>query len=136
MLEDIIPKDPNYIAEITVATGDAEVSGTALLVATGRHAETSGFELDAAGVSVGDRGIAVDRFLRTRVHDIFAAGDVTGSYQFTHFASWQAAVAVRNALLPGLKDAGIPVMAWATYTDPEVARVGMSEDEARREYGN
>jgi len=121
---------------ITVRLEDAEVSGSALLVATGRRADASDLGLDAAGVSLEERGIGVDKFLRTNQHHIFAAGDVTGSYQFTHFAGWQAAIAVRNALLPGLKDAGVPVMAWATYTDPEVARVGMSEAQARKEYGD
>lgn len=119
-----------------VIAGEREITCDTLLVATGRRVDTSGLGLEAAGILVGDRGIVVDRFLRTDAHHIFAAGDVTGSYQFTHFAGRQAAMAVRNALLPALKDAGVPVMAWATFTDPEVARVGMSEEQARIRYGD
>ena len=120
---------------IVVDTGDVQAQGDALLVATGRRDDTSGLGLDAAGVAVGDRGITVDRFLRTNQYHIFAAGDVTGSYQFTHFAGRQAVIATRNALLPGLQDASKSAMAWATFTDPEVARVGMSEAQAREEHG-
>jgi pyruvate/2-oxoglutarate dehydrogenase complex dihydrolipoamide dehydrogenase (E3) component len=82
------------------------------------------------------RGITIDAYLRTSVPHIFACGDVTGPYRFTHAAGFQAAVAVRNALFPWLKTkAHLDPMPWTTFTDPEVARVGQTESEARRAHG-
>jgi len=64
------------------------------------------------------------------------AGDVLGGYQFTHFAGWQAFQAVRNALLPGSSSGFTDMVPWVTFTDPEVARVGPSEEQARAKFGD
>ena len=120
----------------TVAVGDGELEGDASLVATGRRPNVEGLRLERAGVAHGARGITVDRYLRTNVRHVYAAGDVVGGPQFTHLAGWQAFQAVRNALLPG-RDSGVPVVVpWVTFLDPEVARVGLAEAEARVRYGD
>jgi len=111
-----------------------EVRGDQLLLAVGRTPNVGGLGLETAGVAYDPRqGIHVDAYLRTSVPHIFACGDVTGPYQFTHAAGFQATTVVRNALFPRLKGkAHLEPMPWATFTDPEVAHVGQTEQEARR----
>ena len=107
---------------------------THLLVATGRRANTESLGLDTLGIELSDDGtIAVDDYLRARFPNIYAVGDVAGPYQFTHAASHQAWYAAVNALFGRFKSfkADYSVIPWATFTDPEVARVGLSETEAR-----
>jgi pyruvate/2-oxoglutarate dehydrogenase complex dihydrolipoamide dehydrogenase (E3) component/uncharacterized membrane protein YdjX (TVP38/TMEM64 family) len=105
-----------------------------ILVALGRTPNVSGFGLEALGVTLGPGGqIETNGFLQTNYPNIFCCGDVHGRYQFTHTAaheSWYAAV---NALFGSVKKFGVDysVIPWATYTDPEVARVGINEQEAR-----
>lgn len=104
-----------------------------ILVAVGRVANTKGFGLEELGVSLTNRGtIETDTFLRTNFPNIFCAGDVAGPYQFTHTASHQAWYASVNALFGTFKKfkADYRVIPWATFTDPEVARVGINEQEA------
>jgi len=91
--------------------------------------------LERAGVKYSPKGIPVDNRLRTNVHHIYVAGDSTGGYQFTHYAGWQAFQAVRNALLPGSASGISSVVPWVTFTDPEVAHVGLTEQEARAQHG-
>ena len=123
-------------ARFTVAAGDSELEGDALLVATGRKPNVEGLHLERAGVAHSADGVTVDRYLRTNVRHVYAAGDVVGGPQFTHLAGWQAFQAVRNALLPG-RASGVPVVVpWVTFLDPEVARVGLAEAEARARYGD
>jgi pyruvate/2-oxoglutarate dehydrogenase complex dihydrolipoamide dehydrogenase (E3) component len=105
-----------------------------LLVALGRQANVEGFGLEALGVALSERGtVAVDGLLRTNFPNIYACGDVAGPYQFTHVASHQAWYAAVNGLLAPFWSfsADYRVIPWATFTEPEVARVGLSEDEAR-----
>jgi pyruvate/2-oxoglutarate dehydrogenase complex dihydrolipoamide dehydrogenase (E3) component len=103
-----------------------------ILVAAGREPSTDGLGLERAGVDVNENGIVVDEHLRTSQRHIFAAGDVAGSYRFTHVAEAQARTIVRNLLLPRwLARWDDSVVPWCTYTDPELARVGLSEREAR-----
>ena len=105
-----------------------------ILVAVGRKPNVSGFGLEELGVTISERGtVTVDPLLRTNFPNIFAVGDVAGPYQFTHTASHMAWYAAVNALLSGFKSFKVDyrVIPWATFTDPEVARVGFSEDEAK-----
>jgi pyruvate/2-oxoglutarate dehydrogenase complex dihydrolipoamide dehydrogenase (E3) component/uncharacterized membrane protein YdjX (TVP38/TMEM64 family) len=104
----------------------------ALLVAVGRHANLTGFGLEELGVSTG-RTVEVNAFLQTNFPNIYAAGDVAGPYQFTHTASHQAWYASVNALFDPFKKfrADYRVIPWATFVDPEVARVGLNELEAK-----
>lgn len=107
------------------------VEGDALLLATGRRPNIEGLNLEAAGVRTCPTGIVVDRHCRTSAKNIFACGDVTGLYQFTHMSEHMAKVAVTNALLhyPMSVDRGnVP---WCTYTDPELAHVGATESDLK-----
>jgi len=111
-----------------------EVEFDAILVAVGRKANTDGFGLNGLGVRIEKRGtIETDPFLRTNFPNILCAGDVAGPYQFTHTAAHQAWYAAVNALFGQLKKfrADYSVIPWCTFTDPEVARVGLSEAEAK-----
>ena len=120
---------------ITVAVGGEDIAGDGLLVAVGRRPGLAGLGLEAAGVDYGDTGIVVDDYLRTGTRNIYAAGDCIGGYQFTHYAGFQGAMAVRNMMLPGRSAAQPAHPPWATFTDPEVAHVGYNEEQARRRYG-
>jgi pyruvate/2-oxoglutarate dehydrogenase complex dihydrolipoamide dehydrogenase (E3) component/uncharacterized membrane protein YdjX (TVP38/TMEM64 family) len=103
-----------------------------LIVAVGRAARLTGYGLEALGIPT-DRVIETNEYLETPFPNILAAGDVAGPYQFTHTASHQAWFATVNALFGTFKrfKADYRVIPWATFTDPEVARVGLSEEEAR-----
>ncbi|MGR8009505.1 dihydrolipoyl dehydrogenase family protein [Streptomyces hypolithicus] len=104
-----------------------------LLVTTGRRANTGGLELEVAGVVTGERGqVRVDGRLRTSNPRVYAAGDVTGTSAFTHLAGVQAASAVTDALLGVRRRIRYDAVPWVTYTDPEVARVGMTSAEGTR----
>ncbi|MFT4767197.1 MAG: pyruvate/2-oxoglutarate dehydrogenase complex dihydrolipoamide dehydrogenase (E3) component [Glaciecola sp.] len=104
-----------------------------VLLAVGRTPNIEGMGLEDLGIRTTTRGtIEVDDYLQTDIPTIFACGDIVGPYQFTHTASHQAWFATVNALLGHLKRFRVDysVIPWATFTDPEVARVGLSEDEA------
>jgi pyruvate/2-oxoglutarate dehydrogenase complex dihydrolipoamide dehydrogenase (E3) component len=106
----------------------------AVLVAVGRRGNTEGLNLGAIGVETNTDGtVRTDEYLRTRFPNIFACGDVAGPYQFTHTAAHQAWYAAVNALFGSFKrfKADYSVIPRATFTDPEVARVGMNEAEAK-----
>ncbi|MGE3508807.1 MAG: NAD(P)/FAD-dependent oxidoreductase [Vicinamibacterales bacterium] len=120
-----------------VVSSDAggEAHAETILVAAGRRPNVEGLGLDRAGVAHSARGISVDDRLRTNVSHIYAAGDVLGGEQFSHVAGWQAFEATRNALLPGSSSGRVKPMAWVTFTDPEVAQVGLTEKAAREQFG-
>ena len=105
-----------------------------ILIAVGRRPNVTGFGLEKLGVEIAKQGtVAVDPLLRTNFPNIFAVGDVAGPYQFTHTAAHMAWYAAVNALFGSFKSFKVDysVIPWATFTDPEVARVGLSEDEAK-----
>jgi pyruvate/2-oxoglutarate dehydrogenase complex dihydrolipoamide dehydrogenase (E3) component len=104
------------------------------LVATGRAPNVEGLGLEAAGVDFdAKRGVVVDDRLRTTNRRIYAAGDVAGKWQFTHAADAMARLVLQNALFFGRKRLSDLVIPWVTYTDPEVAHVGLSSEEAERD---
>jgi pyruvate/2-oxoglutarate dehydrogenase complex dihydrolipoamide dehydrogenase (E3) component len=112
------------------------IEAEALLVAAGRAPNVEDLGLEAAGVVYGPRGVQVDAHLRTSRAGIWAAGDVTGAPQFTHVADHHARVLVRNLVFPLLKaKVDLSVLPTAVYTSPEVARVGLTEEDARRAGG-
>jgi pyruvate/2-oxoglutarate dehydrogenase complex dihydrolipoamide dehydrogenase (E3) component len=121
--------------QITVRTKDGRsFTGSHLLVAVGRQANIDKLDLDAAGIRH-DRAIKVGDDLRTSNRRVYAIGDVAGRLQFTHVAGYHAGVVIRSILfgLPAkAKSAHIP---WATYTDPELAQVGLTESEAHNAHG-
>ena len=121
--------------EIHVALDGQELAGDALLLAAGRQPVVAGLGLEKAGVDYSIHGIEVDDRLRTSRRHIYAAGDCVGGYQFTHYAAWQGFMAVRNAFLPGTTKGVLDQVPWATFTDPEVAHVGLTEAQARSRFG-
>ena len=113
---------------ITVVLEDREIELDALLIATGRKPNVEGLNLEAAGVRYDPaKGVEVDDRLQTSNGDIFAVGDVATKYQFTHAADFMARLVVRNALFFGRDKFSNLLIPWATYTDPEIAHVGLYE---------
>jgi len=113
--------------------GTQSVTGSHLLVATGRRANVKGLDLEKAGVEYDERGIKVNARLRTSNKRIYAAGDVAGGRQFTHVAGYHAGVLVQNILfkVPAKnKEENAP---WVTYIDPELAHVGLTEAQAKEQ---
>jgi pyruvate/2-oxoglutarate dehydrogenase complex dihydrolipoamide dehydrogenase (E3) component len=112
--------------------GTERITGDEILVAVGRAPNIEGLNLDAAGVKYNKKGVLVDDHLRTSSRNIFAAGDICSPYQFTHAAEALGRIALQNALFFGRKRASDLVIPWCTYTDPEIAHVGLYESEARQ----
>jgi pyruvate/2-oxoglutarate dehydrogenase complex dihydrolipoamide dehydrogenase (E3) component len=108
-----------------------KVAGTEILVSVGRVPNTEGLDLEAAGVEYDAKGVRVDDRLRTTNPNVYAAGDVCSSFKFTHAAEAMARITLQNALFFGRKKASSLVIPWCTYTDPEVAHVGLTEQEGR-----
>ena len=118
---------------LTCGSGDASLrlSGSHLLVAAGRRPKIEGLGLEDAGVALNDGVPLIDARLRTTNKRIFAIGDVVGPYRFTHTASYQARIVITNALFRLPARVRYDAVPWVTYTDPELAHVGLSEAEAR-----
>jgi len=112
------------------------LEGSHLLVAAGREPVVDGLDLDKAGVAHTAKGITVDASLKTSNRNVWAIGDCNGLYAFTHMAGYEASLFIRGALFraPARLDAAI--VPWATYTDPELAQVGLSERQARDMHGD
>jgi pyruvate/2-oxoglutarate dehydrogenase complex dihydrolipoamide dehydrogenase (E3) component len=111
------------------------LAADAVLVAVGRAPNVEGLGLAAAGVATGQRGVAVDARLRTTAPHVWACGDVTGPPYWTHAAEDQARTVAANAL-GGRRTWSGRAVPWVTYTDPEVAGVGLTEAAARERYGD
>ncbi|WP_020682313.1 FAD-dependent oxidoreductase [Marinobacterium rhizophilum] len=115
---------------------ETDIEFDTLLLALGRTPNTSGLGLEEVGVQLDTRGaLQVDDYLRSNIPTIFGVGDVTGGYQFTHTAAHQAWYAAVNALFGRLHHFRVDnrVIPWCTFTSPEVARVGLNEQEAKRQ---
>ncbi len=108
-----------------------EAAGDEILVAAGRAPNVEGLDLETAGVTAGRTGVDVDDRLRTGNRRIYAAGDVCSAFKFTHAADAMARIVIQNALFFGRRKASSLVIPWCTYTDPEIAHVGLYEREAR-----
>lgn len=128
--------DGKYTLQASHAGKTVTLEFDHVLVAIGRKANTEGLGLETLGIELTPQGtIAVDDYLRTSVPTVYACGDVAGPYQFTHMASHQAWYAAVNCLFGGFRKFKVDysVVPWATFTDPEVARVGLSETDAREQ---
>jgi pyruvate/2-oxoglutarate dehydrogenase complex dihydrolipoamide dehydrogenase (E3) component len=120
--------------EIAVASRRAGVddgpatrtAGDALLIAAGRAPNIEGLDLDAAGIEAAKEGVVVDDRLQTTNRRVYASGDVCSAYKFTHAADALSRIVLQNALFFGRRKASALVIPWVTYTDPEVAHVGVS----------
>ena len=111
------------------------VSGSHLLVAAGRVPNIESLNLESAGIEYTKRGVTVDQGLRTTNKKVYAAGDVAGGLQFTHVAGYHAGLIIRNALFKLPIKNRTDVIPWVTYTDPELAHVGLTEVDARKIFG-
>lgn len=117
------------------AGGPASLDASHLLVAVGRKPNVEGLGLEAAGIKASARGIATDSRLRTTNRRVFAIGDVRGGLQFTHVAGYDAGIVIRNALFRLPARADYSAVPHVTYTDPELAHVGLRAEEARARHG-
>ncbi len=122
---------------VTFAGGDGEqrVQASHILVAAGRKPNVDGLGLEAAGIRYSPTGIEVNRSLRTSNRRVYAIGDVIGQHQFTHVAGYHAGLVVRNTLFRLPARVNPDIIPWVTFTDPELAHVGLTEAEARRRHG-
>lgn len=121
-------------SEFILETGDG-VAFDRILVTTGRTPRSAGLGLDSVGVDVDESGaVKVDGRLRTTARSVYAVGDVTGLLPFTHVAAHHARVATANALFHTRSKVS-DILPWVTFTDPEVARVGLTEQQARARWG-
>ena len=114
-----------------------EIAGDEILVAVGRKPNVENLNLEKAEVKYDEKRIETDEYLRTTAKNIFAAGDVTAHFQFTHTADYEAQIVIQNAFLfyPFTKKTNFRVVPWAIFTEPEIARVGLTETEARKKFG-
>ena len=132
-----VEKAGNGVAVVLAGNGaEDRVQGSHVLIAAGRRPNVGGLDLEKAGIAYSPKGIEVDARLRTTNRRVFAIGDVAGGYQFTHMAGYHAGIVLRNALfrLPAKVDTrAVP---WVTYTAPELAQVGLTEDRARKRAGD
>jgi pyruvate/2-oxoglutarate dehydrogenase complex dihydrolipoamide dehydrogenase (E3) component len=122
--------------DTTGPEGHAVLCADRVLVATGRRPRTVGLGLQAAGVELDGRGyVAVDAKLRTSNPRVYAAGDVTGAPAFTHVAGIHGSIAATNAVLGPFRRVNHATMPWVTFTNPEIAHVGLTEAQARQRHG-
>lgn len=129
-----VEKLENQIQVTFEKNGKSEaIVGSALLVATGRYPRIQQLNLEQAKVHYSSKGIKVDTRLRTSNKRIYAIGDVVGSYQFTHVASYHAGIVIRNILFRWPAKVNYCAVPWVTYTEPELAHVGMSSSDALKE---
>jgi pyruvate/2-oxoglutarate dehydrogenase complex dihydrolipoamide dehydrogenase (E3) component len=119
--------------EVTIRSGQEPVklSADAVLVALGRRANVEGLGLEDIGVEFDARGIKADGRLRTRHKHIYAAGDVTGAFQFTHAAGYEGGIVISNAIFRLPRKTDYTLLPWCTYVDPELASIGMNEMRAK-----
>lgn len=126
-------KDWGAEREVVIKIGKDETASLRagiILVAMGRDANVDGLGLKEIGVDFDKRGLKVDKRLRTSQKHIFAAGDVTGEYQFTHTAGYEGAIVLSNAIFHLPRQVDYTYLPWCTYTDPELASIGMNESAA------
>ncbi len=126
-------KDHGAEKEVMIKNGHGEeksLKAETILVAMGMAPNVKDLDLEAAGIEPDRKGIRVDARLRTKKKHIYAAGDVTGAYQFTHAAGYEGGIVISNAVFHLPRKANYTFMPWCTYTDPELASIGMNEKRA------
>jgi len=132
-LEAVRLEGEQRIAILTHEETTSEVRCDAILIAVGRAPNIEGLNLEAAGVHCEADRIPTDSALRTSSPNIYACGDLLGDYQFSHIAEYEAKMVVRNIVFPGSERKSFRVAPWATFTDPELAHVGLTEEEAKQQ---
>jgi pyruvate/2-oxoglutarate dehydrogenase complex dihydrolipoamide dehydrogenase (E3) component len=124
----------SVLLRVAPAKGEGEpwtIEGDVLLVAAGRKPNVEGLDLPAAGVAFSPKGVPADARMRTNVSHIYSCGDVNGVFPFTHVAGYEAGIALSNAVLRFPRKADYTKVPWCTYTDPEVASIGLNEKRAK-----
>ena len=127
-------KDLGREREVVIKTGEGQtlsLRAEILLVALGREANLKGLNLEGIGLAYDAKGLQLDPRLRTGHKHIYGAGDVTGTYQFTHAAGYEGAIVLSNAIFHLPRKADYTFVPWCTYTDPELASIGMNEKRAK-----
>jgi pyruvate/2-oxoglutarate dehydrogenase complex dihydrolipoamide dehydrogenase (E3) component len=119
---------------VAAGAGEEAIVASHLLVAAGRHADVEDLGLAAAGVKHAHGRIVVNRGLVTSNRRVFAIGDAVGAAQFTHVANYHAGIVIRRALFRLPAKVNDDIIPWVTYCDPELAQVGLTEDEARKRH--
>ena len=134
---DFTQQGDTIVASIEDKKGERQIEAESVLVSVGRRPNLDGLALEKAGVEFDSKGIKVDSHLKTTAKNIYACGDVVPPYLFTHIAEYEAIVATTNACfgLP-IKKANYYNVLWTTYTDPELAHAGLTEKQARKQYGD
>jgi len=126
-------RDLGHEREVTIRSNGGhttQLRGEKILVALGREANVEGIGLEGLGIEASKKGIKVDKRLRTQQKHIYAAGDVTGQYQFTHAAGYEGGVVFTNAIFHLPRKVDYTFLPWCTYTHPELASIGMNEKAA------
>jgi len=131
----LAPKEGAVAAELEIEGRRETISTSHLLLAAGRRPNLAALGLEAAGIAFSSHGIAVDRRLRTTNRRVYALGDAIGGAQFTHLAGHHAGIVVRNALFRLPAKADERALPRVTYSDPELAEVGLGEKAARERHG-
>lgn len=127
-------REGNGVSVLVSHDGKSErIDGSHLLIAAGRRANVANLGLEEADIDYSPRGIEVDQRLRSSNKRVFAIGDVAGSYQFTHVAGYHAGIVIRNAMFNLPSKVDMKAVPWVTYTDPELAHVGLSEAAAKEQ---
>ncbi len=134
-IQKVLPDGNGVAVEIEQDGKARTITGSHLLVAAGRSANVDGLNLEAAGVTYTKKGVEVDARLRSSNKRIFAIGDVAGGFQFTHIAGYHAGIVIRNALFKLPAKVDYHAVPWVTYTDPEIAHVGQTEEQAKKTLG-
>ena len=139
--EQVAKKNDGQVIEVTAVDKEEKritVDAEKLLVAVGRKPNTDTLNLEDIGVETNRQGIVVDKTLKTSVANIYACGDIVGPYRFSHVSNYEGVTATLNAVLP------LPIkrkvdysnLLWVTYTDPELAHLGLTETQAKEKYGD
>lgn len=130
-INSVSKNDDKVILDISIDEKEETIEGTHLFVATGRKGNTSNIGLENLGIELHGNGfIKTDKYNRTKVTNIFAAGDVTGEHLFVYTAAYAGALAVENAFDESLKEKDYSVLPWVVFTDPQIAGVGLDEEQA------
>jgi len=133
-ISELKKENNNILIKIKTQNNTESVAAEKLMLSVGRVPNTKGLSLEKAGVEYSEKGIHVDNTMKTTTPNIYACGDVTGKYQFSHMAEYEAKIAVLNTVLPIKKKADYSSVPWCTFTDPELAHTGMTEEEAKEKH--
>jgi len=134
-ITNISEKLGHKVISVRKSQGDEIFETQAIFVATGRSVDLQGLDLAKTGVDYDRKGIKVNKYMQTSVSNIYAAGDIAGPWRFSHMAYYQGITAGRNASIPLKKKMDYSTIAWCLFTDPELAHLGLTEEEARAKYG-